>query len=133
MTNNSAGTWFLAAKEGRKELRWKVMLCSRKSKRTPLDCQRPSRNTHGDTSYGRWGGKLFATASEGGCGVTLKSTLEKQAMLIQHPNISVASHVGRFGWVYVEASDEDTLALALDLMEECYQAVLPRRKRPQPA
>lgn len=77
-------------------------------------------------------GKLFAIASEGGCGVTLKSTLEKQAMLVQHPKISIASHVGRFGWVYVEASDEDTLALALDLMEESYQAVLPRRKRPQP-
>lgn len=73
-------------------------------------------------------GKLFAIASQGGCGVTLKSTLEKQAMLIQHPKVSVASHVGRYGWVHVEASDEDTLALALDLMDESYRAVAPKRK-----
>ena len=36
-------------------------------------------------------GKMFAAGSEGSAEVTAKSTLEKQASLILHPNIRVAS------------------------------------------
>jgi len=36
-------------------------------------------------------GKMFAATGETGSSVTVKSTLEKQAVLIQHPDIEVAS------------------------------------------
>jgi predicted DNA-binding protein (MmcQ/YjbR family) len=75
-------------------------------------------------------GKLFAIGSEGEASVTVKSTLERQAALIQHPKIEVASHVGRYGWVTVHAEDEDTLALALDLIDDSYRSVSKGGKGP---
>ncbi len=74
-------------------------------------------------------GKLFAigTASEGR--VTVRSTLEKQAALIMHPNIEVASHVGRFGWVTIEISDRETLDLTLSLIDESYASIASGGKR----
>lgn len=86
-----------------------------------------------------WGGdelawkvrkKIFAMSNEGDTAVVVKSTLEKQAALIQDPNITVAPYVGRFGWVRVEISDEEMLRLAQDLVDESYEAVAGRRKPP---
>jgi predicted DNA-binding protein (MmcQ/YjbR family) len=74
-------------------------------------------------------GKIFAIGTEGSGWLTVKSTLEKQAMLIQHPKIEVASHVGRYGWVSIGAEDEDTLALALDLIDESYESVTAKRQK----
>jgi len=65
-----------------------------------------------------WGETVFKIASKGKifcfCGVespviTVKSTIEKQAALIQHPNIEKAAYVGRYGWVTVKIPDDDTL------------------------
>ena len=72
-------------------------------------------------------GKLFCIASENETRLTVKSTPEKQTMLIQHPKIEVASHVGRYGWVTVYADDQDTLDLALELVDESY-AMLTAKK-----
>ena len=77
------------------------------------------------------GGKMFAAWGGGSLGV--KSTLEKQAALILHPNISVAAYVGKHGWVSVTIPDQETLELALELIDESYGLVvagLPKSKRP---
>lgn len=74
-------------------------------------------------------GKLFCIASENETRLTVRSTLEKQAMLIQHPKIEVASHVGRFGWVTAYADDQDTLDLALDLIDESYASLASGKAR----
>lgn len=67
------------------------------------------------------GGKIFAMG--GSEKFSVKSTLDKQAVLVQHPSISVASYVGRFGWVSIHVTDEDTLGLTLDLIDESYEMV----------
>ncbi len=69
------------------------------------------------------GGKLFAIGSEGSNVVTLKSSLEKQAALVQHPAICVSAYVGRYGWVTITVGDEETLDIALELVDESYDAV----------
>jgi predicted DNA-binding protein (MmcQ/YjbR family) len=77
------------------------------------------------------GGKMFAAWGSDSLGV--KSTLEKQAVLIQHPHIKVAAYVGKHGWVSITVADEDTLELALKLIDESYDLVvagLPKSKRP---
>ena len=73
-------------------------------------------------------GKMFAICSGHDTGVSLKSTLEKQAALIQHPDIEVASYVGRYGWVTVSPHDMETLDLALDLVDESYDLVVAKLK-----
>lgn len=79
----------------------------------------------GDTAW-KVNGKIFAMG--GRTAVTVKSTLEKQAALIMHPNISKAAYVGRFGWVTIDLKDKETLDLAIDLIDESYNAVRPKRK-----
>lgn len=73
------------------------------------------------------GGKVFCFS--GGTGFTIKSTLEKQAALVMHPSISVAKFVGRFGWVSVVIKDEDTLELALELIDESYDSIVLKRRK----
>src|SRR5579871_105190 len=68
-------------------------------------------------------GKIFAMMSEGGTGVTVKSTPAKQETLLLHPQISKAAYVGRFGWVRIDVDGDDTLGLALDLADEAYEAL----------
>jgi predicted DNA-binding protein (MmcQ/YjbR family) len=76
------------------------------------------------------GGKIFCIG--GGNGVSVKSTLEKQAALILHPAIKKAPYVGRFGWVMIEIKDKDTLGIALDLIDESYDLVT-KKKAKSPA
>src|SRR5580692_10208737 len=84
-----------------------------------------------------WGDTVFKVGAKGkifcGCGtetplISVKSTLEKQAALVQHPNIEVAAYVGRYGWVTVHIRDEQTLALAYELIDESYESVAPKKK-----
>lgn len=82
----------------------------------------------GDIAW-KVGGKIFAMWGSNGS-ACVKSTLDKQAALIQHPHISVASYVGRFGWVTIELPDKDMLDLTLDLIDESYgliAAKLPKK------
>ncbi len=58
----------------------------------------------------------------------MKSTVEQQASLTLHPQIKVAAYVGRFGWVTIHVIDEDTLGLALDLIDESYERVGKRNR-----
>jgi predicted DNA-binding protein (MmcQ/YjbR family) len=79
-------------------------------------------------------GKLFAVTGQGAAGVTVKASLEDQAVLVQHPAISIAPYVGRFGWVSIEIGDEETLALACKLIDESYAEVAgPRGSQRQAA
>ncbi len=78
------------------------------------------------------GGKMFCIWSGHDCGISVKSTLDKQAALVQHPDIKIASYVGRYGWVTVTPQDQDTMELALELIDESYglvSAKLPRAKK----
>ena len=75
------------------------------------------------------GGKLFVSLGEES--VTVKSTPDRQAVLVQDPAISVAAYVGRFGWVSVELNEE-TVDMALSLIDDSYEEVfagLPKRVR----
>ncbi|MEA2552590.1 MAG: hypothetical protein QOJ65_766 [Fimbriimonadaceae bacterium] len=72
-------------------------------------------------------GKIFAMW--GGDAITVKSTPDKQSALIQHPNISVAAYVGRFGWVRIDPKDKATLDLALDLIDESYEMITAKKAK----
>lgn len=74
-------------------------------------------------------GKLFCIGTKDHNFITVKSTVDKQQALIQHPRISVASHVGRYGWVTFEIADEDDCELALELIDESYDLVSKKKKR----
>lgn len=77
-------------------------------------------NPWGDTVW-KVGKKMFCAG--GGKSVTVKSTLDKQAALVMHPNIEVAAYVGRYGWVSISIDDQETLELALELIDESYESV----------
>jgi predicted DNA-binding protein (MmcQ/YjbR family) len=86
----------------------------------------------GDTVF-KVGGKIFAGA--GSKSLTVKSTVDRQQVLIQDPAIKVAAYVGKHGWVTIDLSDK-TLEVALELADESYQAIvqsLPKSKKPKEA
>src|SRR5437588_12567923 len=74
-------------------------------------------------------GKGFTFSSENSSRFTVKSSLDKQAVLVMHPQISIASSVGRFGWVTIEVADDDTLQLTKDLIDESYEQIRGKKKR----
>ena len=74
-------------------------------------------------------GKIFAGSSDGSNQVTVKSTRQQQSRLIEHPAIDVAKYVGRFGWVTITIENKKTLELALELIDESYESLAPKRKR----
>lgn len=74
-------------------------------------------------------GKIFCFCGIESAVITVKSTLEKQSVLIQHPNIEVAAYVGRHGWVTVRIPDEDTLELAIGLIDESYETIAPKSRK----
>src|SRR5262249_39187806 len=78
----------------------------------------------GDVAF-KVGGKMFACTGEGAAGVTVKATLEEQAILVQHPAIEAAAYVGRFGWVSITIGDAATLKLAKKLIDDSYEAIRP--------
>ncbi len=73
--------------------------------------------------------KLFAVSSDGSHRVTVKSTLEEQSRLIEHPAIEVASYVGRFGWVTIAITSRETCQLALELIDGSYERVAAGRSK----
>jgi predicted DNA-binding protein (MmcQ/YjbR family) len=88
-----------------------------------------------------WGDTVFKIAPKGKifcfCGVQtpmvcVKSTLVKQAALVQHPNIEIAAYVGRHGWVTVYLRDQQTFDLALELIDESYEMIAPPPSKRRP-
>jgi predicted DNA-binding protein (MmcQ/YjbR family) len=68
-------------------------------------------------------GKIFAVSSDGSNRVTVKSTPDEQARLVDHPAIEVAKYVGRYGWVTIAIKNKKTLQLALALIDESYNTI----------
>ena len=75
------------------------------------------------------GGRIFVGMGE--AAISVKSTPDRQSVLIHDPAISVAKYSGRFGWVSIELAD-DTVHMAFSLIDDSYDAVfagLPRKAR----
>jgi predicted DNA-binding protein (MmcQ/YjbR family) len=73
---------------------------------------------------------MFACGGLGHNTFTVKSTPDQQSLLIQHPAIEKAAYVGRFGWVTITVTDEATLELTQDLIDESYDQISPKQKKP---
>jgi predicted DNA-binding protein (MmcQ/YjbR family) len=52
--------------------------------------------------------------------VTLKLTAEEREVTAYLPWVRRASHLGRYGWVTVAVSDDETLEAALEWLRESY-------------
>ena len=75
--------------------------------------------------------RLFALMSvdERSLRLTVKLTPEEREMAYLFPFVRRASHVGRYGWVTVVVSDDDSLALALEWLRESYWLKAPAALR----
>lgn len=75
--------------------------------------------------------KLFALAPvDGGTLLlTLKVTSEEREVALALPFVSVARYVGRYGWITVHVTDEESLAAALEWLRESYWLKAPKRLR----
>ena len=74
-------------------------------------------------------GKVFTFGGENSAHFTIKSTLDKQAALVMHPQIAVAPYVGRFGWVIIEVIDDETLQLTRDLIDDSYESIVGKKRK----
>jgi predicted DNA-binding protein (MmcQ/YjbR family) len=74
--------------------------------------------------------KLFAmTGPSLPMWLTVKASKADQEVLVQMPHVSKAPHVGLYGWVKIELADDDTWALAQELIADSYDLVAPKRRR----
>jgi predicted DNA-binding protein (MmcQ/YjbR family) len=75
--------------------------------------------------------RMFATMSEGDGVVrmSLKLTPEEREIALELPFVTKAAYVGRYGWVTVTVSDEETLEAALEWLRESYWLRAPVRLR----
>jgi predicted DNA-binding protein (MmcQ/YjbR family) len=75
--------------------------------------------------------RMFATMSEaeGVVRMSLKLTPEEREIALELPFVTKAAYVGRYGWVTVTVSDEETLDAALEWMRESYWLRAPARLR----
>jgi predicted DNA-binding protein (MmcQ/YjbR family) len=75
--------------------------------------------------------KLFALApsEEGAVLLTLKVTPEEREVALALPFVTVARYVGRYGWITVRVTDEDSLAAALEWLRESYWLKAPKKLR----
>jgi predicted DNA-binding protein (MmcQ/YjbR family) len=83
----------------------------------------------GDTVF-KVKGKIFAFLSDPASpdvGVTLKPDGEELDALLGLPFIRKAAYVGRFGWVSVSIENEESLELALSLIDDSYDIVSKRK------
>lgn len=60
--------------------------------------------------------------------ITLKPKRANVDAYLYHPAISIASHVGRFGWINIKITDKQTADLALSLVNESYDVVSGSKK-----
>jgi predicted DNA-binding protein (MmcQ/YjbR family) len=75
--------------------------------------------------------KMFASMSDGEASVslTIKLTPEEREIALHMPNVDVARYVGRYGWVTVQVTDEESLENALEWLRESYWLKAPKRLR----
>jgi predicted DNA-binding protein (MmcQ/YjbR family) len=75
--------------------------------------------------------KMFALMSdaEASVSLTVKLTPEEREIALHMPNVDVARYVGRYGWVTVRVTDEESLENALEWLRESYWLKAPARLR----
>jgi predicted DNA-binding protein (MmcQ/YjbR family) len=77
--------------------------------------------------------KLFAMMTyrdeECECELTVKLTAEEREVAMLLPYVRRASHVGRYGWVTVRITDDESLRVALEWMRESYYLKAPANLR----
>jgi predicted DNA-binding protein (MmcQ/YjbR family) len=75
--------------------------------------------------------KVFGwlVARERSVDVTVKLTAEERDIAHLLPYVRTASHVGRYGWVTAEVSDEESLEAALEWLRESYWLKCPAELR----
>lgn len=61
--------------------------------------------------------------------VTVKLTPEEREIAHLLPHVRTASHVGRYGWITAEVTDEETLDAALEWLRESYWLKAPAELR----
>jgi predicted DNA-binding protein (MmcQ/YjbR family) len=62
-------------------------------------------------------------------GLTVKAPPDELEPLLELPYVHRAKYVGRFGWVSVTVEDDEALALALELIDDSYDLIAPKRLR----
>ena len=84
------------------------------------------RETWGDVTF-RVREKMFAITGYDAEGVTVKATPEDQAALVAaDPRITVASYVGRYGWVSVDLTGDVDWDEVRELVLDSYRLVAPK-------
>ena len=75
--------------------------------------------------------RMYATmsATEGAVRMSLKLTPEEREIALELPFVEKAAYVGRYGWVTVSVTDEESLDAALEWMRESYWLRAPSRLR----
>jgi predicted DNA-binding protein (MmcQ/YjbR family) len=74
----------------------------------------------GETVF-RVHGRVFAFLGRADrAAVTVKPPSEDVERLLRRPFVRRARYVGRFGWLTVEMSDDESLGLALELIDRSY-------------
>jgi predicted DNA-binding protein (MmcQ/YjbR family) len=84
-----------------------------------------------------WGHSVFGVAGKNFVwmgnpdqpGLTVKPYPGSRDVLVSSGKASVAQYIGRFGWVDFHVNNREQLAVALDLIDESYEHVIPKRKR----
>jgi len=64
-----------------------------------------------------------------GVGLTVKAPPDELEALLELPFVRRAKYVGRFGWISLTIEDDDALELALELIDDSYELIAPKRKR----
>ena len=84
----------------------------------------------GDTVF-KVRGKGFAFMGPHGSsgGVTVKPPPDELEGLLELPYIKKAKYIGRFGWVDVHVEDDESLKLALELIDDTYDALASKGTR----
>jgi hypothetical protein len=84
------------------------------------------RETWGEATF-RVRDKMFALMASDGTRASVKATLEQQAeLLAAAPEVySVASYVGRYGWVAIEVAAADAGEVA-ELLEDAWRRTAPK-------
>lgn len=74
--------------------------------------------------------KIYAMAWNDGSVASVRTTLEQQAELIDTfpASVSVASYVGRFGWVHIVLAGDDALdpEIAHDIIRSAWRRTIPK-------